>query len=562
MSTEITVKLLDHISNSLKNGNVQSQLLAIYALQDAVEQLQQADRKDELAATINSNIENILNLAFNINEQIQDSNQDLLCTCLDILYSLFEIDASTTSIYSEKVTEFICLLLKTNKSDPLMADSVICLLDKLICIENGADKVVEKLTPTLVEILTDTEDQDALTLKCTAIEVFEHLAKEIRKAEKTGKSISENFFKQATDALFIPMMSVGLESDYSTDTQIIENITTTCKAIFQGKYGVDIMCNGKDGNGKSYLEYVLQFVSVVLDPEAAEEGATSIGKLVTTMVAKCGNQLQEQDILKQLLQACLHKLQKCQTISVQQSLLLVFGQLMCENLTAVLDFLNSVDATTFVFKLFVEKYNDFFGYMERKIGAIALSNLLKYLIENREDAKYSSLLMLNVNGEQIINNTQGDGKRMTRSKAAKAGPVEFKQIPLIVKLYKNLLSECQMQIDRQNNKFNETLDHDDNSEDDEWVEDDENIDPDSQPSNGLGLEGKNMTADEFLDGGCAFIEDDEDFFDEFEKADNPFGEVEICEHVFGVMKSVPFNVELKQEFSEDELRCAVDMGLC
>jgi len=265
--------------------------------------------------------------------------------------------------------------------------------------------------------------------------------------------------------------------------------------------------------------------------------------------------------LNQILTACLGKLEKANTISVQQSLLLVFGQLMCENVKAVLDFLAGVNATEFLLKLFSEKYVDFFGYMEKKIGAIALSALLKHLIETDNQ----KLMMMTVNGDQIVQK-QAAGKRVTRSQAAN-NPVVYKQIPLIVKLYKILLSETQLQIDRANNVHDE-ITASDGSEDDDWVEeggDDsldniENIGPDGQPSEFLG--GKEISANAFLDGALNFVEDDEDFYDEFEKADNPFGNVEVVEHVSEVVRNLPFNAEMKGEFSEDEMRCAGALGIC
>lgn len=310
------------------------------------------------------------------------------------------------------------------------------------------------------------------------------------------------------------------------------------------------MLTTKDPNGKSYIEYVLDLISSVLDPSAAEAGATSIGKLISTMVAKCGQQLQENNILNQILTACLKKLEKAETVSVQQTLLLVFSQLMCENVEAVLNFTNSVNATNFLLKLMVEKYNDFFGFLERKIGAIGLVNLLKYMTENNSQ----DLMSLTVNGDQIIQNKNTKG-RVTRNRAQKECiEISYQQIPLIVKLYKILLQEFQTQFDRLNNNPLEKLTESDGSEDDEWVEDDEdieNINPNSS-QNSEGKESGFLSAGDVLNGGLNFIDDDEDFFDEFEKADNPFGNVDVMDYMKGNMKSIPVNGDILNSLSNLE----------
>merc|ERR1719461_1771931 len=144
------------------------------------------------------------------------------------------------------------------------------------------------------------------------------------------------------------------------------------------------------------------------------------------MISKCGSERQANNLFNPLLTECLKKLQSAQTLSVQQSLLLVFGQLMCENLSAVLQFLQTVNATEFYFKLFVEKYAEFFGFLERKIATIALTKILEHAIATSDQ----SLLSMQVQGDEIFSE-----QRVSRS-AAKNNPKKYQMLPLPVKIYK------------------------------------------------------------------------------------------------------------------------------
>ena len=555
LSPDESIFLLKHISSYLKSGLMPGKILAIQALHDISEKLKDSPRKDELAPTINDNIQAILALAFEVakeNQENNNTNQDLLSDCLEVLDTLFEVDQNTTSVYSEEVTKFVCLLLRTNKSDPLMADSVICLLDKLLAnhVTGSADNVVEQMTKVIFDLLTDREDDDSLTLKATALEALEHIAKEIRKCQDrrekkpelySNDSITEGHFIECIKTCFLPMMHLVLNSDYSTDSQIIENATSVCKSIFSCKYGNEIMLNlrSDESNGnRAYIEYVLQLVAIVLDPKVSESGAASIGKMINAMILKCGAQLQENGNINQILTLVLKKLDHVHTMSIFQTLLLVFGQLMCENVEAVIKILSnqSLDATKFLLALFVEKFPDFFGFLERKIGSIALINLLKYLIENN----CQELMSMEVNGEIIVENTKS--RMVTRSKA-KTEPVKFQQIPFLLKLYKVLLQECSSHIDRKTNNFND-LTQSNGSDDDEWVEDDDE-DVNQEDS---------FSANQFLDGCLNLIDDDEQFYDEFEKQDNPFGEVDTLEYLGNILKEVKGSSEIFSQLNNEEMK--------
>ena len=109
----------------------------------------------------------------------------------------------------------------------------------------------------------------------------------------------------------------------------------------------------------------------MLNPVGSEFSATFVGRLVTTLIQQMGSRLGEQ--LDMLLKAVLSKLQGAQTLTVAQSLIMVYAHLVHSQLEAVLSFLSSVPGPTgasalqFVLGEWVSKQQQFFGCYESKV---------------------------------------------------------------------------------------------------------------------------------------------------------------------------------------------------
>jgi len=273
---------------------------------------------------------------------------------------------------------------------------------------------------------------------------------------------------------------------------------------------------------------VLELISFVLDPEQDESLALDVGKLVTLLVSKCINQLREHDLLNGLLTACLKKLEKSSSLSTQQSLLLVFAQLMCENIEAVLNFTKSINATQFLIVSFCEKYEDFYGFLERKIGTIAMCKLADYIIEN--DIK--ELQNFVVNGDQIIDI---NAKRSTRS--SRNVTAQFQKLPLILKIFKSLLSEHKNSISKPEILDSQNSDRDEYSEDDTQDEDD------------------------LLNGAFNYEEDQEDLCDEFEMEDNIFAKIDTDQLLETCLKNFNLSEDMVGILKENEIKVCKEMGL-
>ena len=128
-----------------------------------------------------------------------------------------------------------------------------------------------------------------------------------------------------------------------------------------------------DPNGKSGIVHVIAVAEHLLNPVGSEFSATFVGRLVTTLIQQMGSRLGDQ--LDMLLKAVLSKLQGAQTLTVAQSLIMVYAHLVHSQLEAVLAFLSSVPGPTgasalqFVLGEWVDKQQQFFGCYVSKVFA-------------------------------------------------------------------------------------------------------------------------------------------------------------------------------------------------
>jgi hypothetical protein len=135
--------------------------------------------------------------------------------------------------------------------------------------------------------------------------------------------------------------------------------------------------------------------------KSSEFTATFVGRLITTLIRKAGNSLGEN--LDLLLKAVLSKMQRTETPTVMQSLLMIYAHLINSEFDAVLNFLSTVPGPTgesalvFVLTEWMNKQQLFFGNYDRKVATIALCKVLEYGVTHDD----SRLNEITVEGDLI-----------------------------------------------------------------------------------------------------------------------------------------------------------------
>lgn len=96
----------------------------------------------------------------------------------------------------------------------------------------------------------------------------------------------------------------------------------------------------KDERGESALTYIVHVIRHMLDPKTNENSCTYVGTFITTLIRRTEHVLGAN--LDAILKAVLSKIQSSQVPLVQQSLIMVFAQLVHTRMDAVLTFLSSL----------------------------------------------------------------------------------------------------------------------------------------------------------------------------------------------------------------------------
>ena len=122
---------------------------------------------------------------------------------------------------------------------------------------------------------------------------------------------------------------------------------------------------------------------------------------MTTLIQKAGAERLGSS-LENLLKQVLSKLRGSQTLSVIQSLLMVFANLLLTDLAAILQFLSSMpgpsgeSALAFVLTEWLSRQHVFYGAFDNKVSIVALSKLLQHGINENDGRLMVTILTFNL----------------------------------------------------------------------------------------------------------------------------------------------------------------------
>merc|ERR1712142_1114992 len=239
-----------------------------------------------------------------------------------------------------------------------------------------------------------------------------------------------------SEQLMLTMFPAAIQVTLTTDDNSVLQAGGECLRSYIA-VSPDQVASFTDNQGKSGVIHIIAVAEHLLNPSGSEFSATFVGRLVTTLIQKVGSRLGDQ--LDLLLKAVLSKLQGAKTLSVVQSLIMVYAQLIHSQMDAVLMFLSSVPGPTgnsalhFVMSEWVSKQHMFYGSYESKVSLMALAKLLQYGVNNNDDR----LNEITVKGDEVFSDLSGPRTRSTRA----ARPAQFTTVPLLAKLSKILLLE-------------------------------------------------------------------------------------------------------------------------
>ncbi|XP_071133365.1 importin-9-like [Mytilus edulis] len=416
-------------------------------------------------------------------------SSDVLSLCLESIATVLSVDKAFTATVENKITPLTLAVYLKYSCDPVIGGIVQDIFRELSENENCRQSLEDRLLPTLTSIL-HSPDKVPLGMPSTSLELLEVLVR------SSNGPLSNGMVTKGFPAV--------VHATLNTDDNATMQNGGECLRAF-ASVGLEQVMVWHDEQGHNGLYYIIQVISKLLDPKTSEHTASFVGRLVSVVIGKVGSQLGEN--LDLMLRAVLSKMQQAETLTVIQSLVIVFAQLINTQIEAVLEFLTSVPdpmgkpALQFVLREWCSRQHLFFGSYEKKVCAIALSKLLLHTIQSND----KRLQDITVQGDQIEPETN---EIRTRSKT-KHTPTQWTTVPVLVKIYKLLINELSNQIEENMAKQkDDSLSQED--EDEGWGDEEENDNDDEVALSGQSLSSLIDAMSEDYINGLDDVEEEED----------------------------------------------------
>ncbi|KAK7490568.1 hypothetical protein BaRGS_00018171 [Batillaria attramentaria] len=378
-------------------------------------------------------------------------SSDVLGLCLETLSVVVTVDAQFTASHENKIGPLAVAIFLRHNSDPFLVSLVQDVVKELVANPVCSAAIQARILPTLSSILTAPAEKVSPGMTSVALDLLGTVVR------ASSVPLSDGIM-----STFLPAVHCVMKTDDNSTMQS----GGECLRAF-ASVAMDQLIAFRDDFGNNGVHYLVQVVNKLLDPKTSEYTAAFVGRLVAVVIGRCGASLG--DSLDLMLRSVLSKMQQTETLSVMQSLLMVFAHLLNIQLEPVLEFLTSVPGPTgkpaleFVLTEWCSRQHLFYGSYERKVSALALAKLLRHAIMTNDPR----LQNITVQGEPITDASTGPGIR-TRSKAAKS-PDQWTTVPVLVKIYKLLINELSNQLEAALAKNEE----DENDDDENGFEDED-----------------------------------------------------------------------------------------
>ncbi|XP_064333394.1 importin-9 isoform X2 [Camelus dromedarius] len=416
MSPELIQQFLQATVSGLHETQPPSvRISAVRAIWGYCDQLKVSESTHVLQPFLPSILDGLIHLAAQFSSEVLNLVMETLCI-------VCTVDPEFTASMEGKICPFTIAIFLKYSNDPVVASLAQDIFKELSQIEACQGPMQMRLIPTLVSIMQAPADKIPAGLCATAIDILTTVVR------NTKPPLSQLLICQA----FPAVAQCTLHTD---DNATMQNGGECLRAYVS--VALEQVAQWRDEQGHSGLWYVMQVVSQLLDPRTSEFTAAFVGRLVSTLISKAGQELGEN--LDQILRAILSKMQQAETLSVMQSLIMVFAHLVHTQLEPLLEFLCSLPGPTgkpaleFVMAEWTSRQHLFYGQYEGKVSSVALCKLLQHGI-TADDRRLQDI---RVKGEEIYGLDEGV---RTRSKSAK-NPERWTNVPLLVKILKLIINE-------------------------------------------------------------------------------------------------------------------------
>ncbi|XP_067212892.1 importin-9 isoform X3 [Linepithema humile] len=384
MPPEVSSRFLEATVNGLQEN--QPPCIRISAVKAIYWFCEASTEKDFLVNIIRCHMPNIFQGLFSL---VSQPNTDILTLVMETLQMLVWQHKEFTASVENKICPLTIAVFVKFNSDPTILDICQDIFKDLTQNPSCIGPLQTRIIPTLMSMMAITP---------------------MNKSKDEGsRSVALDVLKVLVQYSPTPLSSALIETAFPASCHCLLNSEDHATLQSGGELirtylsvAAQQVIVHRDNEGQTGLQYILQIIAQLLNPQSSEFTATFVGRLVTTLIRNVGNGLGEN--LDLLLKAVLSKMQSAETLVVMQSLLMIYAHLINTQFDAVLNFLFTVPGPTgqsalaFVLSEWVSRQHLFFGGYDRKVGTVALCKILEYGVTQGD----SRLDEITVKGDIII----------------------------------------------------------------------------------------------------------------------------------------------------------------
>ncbi|KAJ2997787.1 Importin 9 [Globomyces sp. JEL0801] len=407
-----------------------------------------------------------------------DAKEDTLILLMETLLLTMKVSKQGIVNHEEKLSVLLLSLLNTWSEDVFIMELVQEWFQELASNELISTPFQTRMFPILVSAISAEQYQANSTLSAIALDLCTCLIQSV--PDPLPSCYAQQLFPKVIEMMLSVSESGLLQNGQETLKQLVNR---DILGIVQWSH-----------NGRSGLDFLLEFIAKMLLPEESESSALFIGELITKLIQKASDQLTP--YLPQLLGAVINRLANAQMPAFIETLVLVFCHLIQTQAQTVIDFLYPItlgnrNGLEILVQAWCESFNDFHGVYNIKLCTTSL-----IILFSTGDLR---LRNIQVKGELIV---QNQPKKIVTRSMARNQPDTFTTLSFPQKTLKLLIHEYQSQIESKvgSTKRPKTNNYDFNqlghieSDDEEWEMDSEDPDPYNEES-GDGDERESLTAD-------------------------------------------------------------------
>jgi hypothetical protein len=361
----------------------------------------------------------VSNILFGVCSLLKDSHDDNVHIPLETLAALINFKPESISQIGKDVISLLLELCAKFASDPTVPMDIVNVFEKMATNRPNFETLRDVVVPQIAHILSSPAVSTQQQLVEVLIEVLTSIL---------VKALPEDIPMLFANC-FLPIVRLVLDND---DASLLQYGSDCLRAYIyvSGEQLLTYQFTITENNEvrqKAPVQFIFQVTAKLLQPGLEDQAVGNVGGIITALFTTVGHQLQSQ-VTEVIIKAAINRLAQAESLSLIQSLILVFAKLVHDHMDAVIGLLANYDlknkngdklnALHLLLQKWVEYQNVFFGNYRLKVTALALVKLM-----------LSGDQQLSINVQ--IDNPDDSNVRKTRS----SGPLKKLTVPFAIQAF-------------------------------------------------------------------------------------------------------------------------------